>query len=152
MPLGKLFHNQLIPIMSMESVSLMEHLVTTSGPMLLVYQKEIMVPTNTIVHAATPTILIMYSHKILLEITTTVKQVIQQINGLITVCTLTTHSGMVSSVKVSVAAMENLLRGSVWNYQTQQLTIIIEVHICKGGEPGDDTPIQLRCWNYTTNK
>ena len=29
--------NHLIQLMSMESVSLMEHLVTTSGPMLLVY-------------------------------------------------------------------------------------------------------------------
>ena len=35
-----------------------------------------------------------------------------------------TLSGMASSVRVSVAAMENLLHGSVWSYQTQQLTIL----------------------------
>ena len=33
-------------------------------------------------------------------------------------------SGMASNVKVSVAAMENLLHGSVWSYPTQQLTIL----------------------------
>jgi hypothetical protein len=33
-------------------------------------------------------------------------------------------SGMASSVKVSVAAMGNLLHGSVWSYPTQQLMIL----------------------------
>ena len=48
MPLATmLFHNHLTLTMSMESVSLMEHLVTTSGPMLLVYQKHPMRQPNT---------------------------------------------------------------------------------------------------------
>ena len=38
--------------------------------------------------------------------------------------TTPTHSRMVSSVKVSVAAMENLLHGSVWSYSTQHLMIL----------------------------
>ena len=41
-----------------------------------------------------------------------------------TTFTLKMYSGMASSVKASVAAMENLLHGSVWTYQTHQLTIL----------------------------
>ena len=44
------FH-KLTLTMRMESVSLMEHLVATSGPMLLVYLKEI-TGNPTLVHAA----------------------------------------------------------------------------------------------------
>ena len=52
----------------------------------------------------------------------------------------TTLSGMASSVRVSVAAMENLLHGSVWSYQT---TDDIEVRICMGQPSYDDVAIEL---------
>ena len=50
--------------------------------------------------------------------------VIQGPGGRMTSYTTLTPSGLVSSVKVSVAAMENLLHGSVWSYPTQQLMIL----------------------------
>ena len=73
----KQFH-KLIPTMSMESVSLMEHLITTSEHMLLVYQKDSIDSNETTVLAATLVILTMHTHDILLEITTTVNQAIQR--------------------------------------------------------------------------
>ena len=76
----KQFHNHLTPTMSMESVSLMEHLITTSEHMLLVYQKASIDSNETTVLAATLVILIMHTHHILLETTTvtTVNQAIQR--------------------------------------------------------------------------
>jgi hypothetical protein len=53
--------NQLTPTMSMESVSLMEHLVTTSGPMLLVYLRDSIEANETTVHAATLVIVTMHT-------------------------------------------------------------------------------------------
>ena len=58
---------------------------------------------------------IVHSHHHLLEITTTVNQEIQQTHMVLIIYTTLTFSGMASSVKVSVAAMENLLHGSVWS-------------------------------------
>ena len=77
-----------------------------------------------IVHAANLTILAMHSLQYLLEITTIVNQVIQRTHMYGGTCIVETDSGTVSSVEVSVAAMENLLHGSVWSYQTQQLMIL----------------------------
>ena len=99
----------------------MVHLGVISGPWQLVYQKEGIPSNETIALAATLVILVVYSHLHLLEITTTVNQAIQQAHLFLVIFTPLTLSGMASSVRVSVAAMENLLHGSVWSYQTQQL-------------------------------
>ena len=104
----------------------MVHLGITSGPWQLVYQKEHTPHKGGTVLAATLAIPIttMYLHLHLLEITTTVNQEIQQMLTFFITCTPLTLSGMAISVKASVAAMENLLHGSVWTYQTQQLMIL----------------------------
>ena len=120
----KQLHNHLTPTMSMESVSLMEHLVTTFGPMLLVCLKGGMLSKAVTVHAAILVILTMHTHYRLLETTTTVNLAIQQIRLFTITFVVEINSGMVSSVKVCVAAMENLLHGSVWSYPTQQLMIL----------------------------
>ena len=110
--------------MSIESVSLMEHLVTTSGPILLVYQKGGIFSKAVTVHVVTPVIKVMYTLHHLLETTTTVSQATQQIQLFMIIFTLKIHSGMASSVKVSVVAMENFLHSSAWSYQIQQLMIL----------------------------
>ena len=107
------FINHLTPTMSMESVSLTEHLVTTSGPTLLEYQKGGIDINETTVHAVILIILIMHTLHHLWEITTTVNQAIQLKHLSIITFTLKINSGMATSVKVCVAAMENLLHGSV---------------------------------------
>ena len=107
--------NHLTPTMSMESVSLMEHLVTTSGPMLLVYLRDCIDISEITVHAATLVILIMHSLHHLLEIITTANQEIQVIHLFMGTFIPKIDSGMASSVKASVAAMGNLLHGSVWS-------------------------------------
>ena len=126
MPLAirQLHMHKLTLTMSMESVSLMEYLVTTSGPMLLVYQKEAMKSNKTIVHVVIPVTQAANFHHLLLKTTTTVSPATQGARWRVSSYTTLTHSGMVSSVKVSVAAMENLLHGSVWSYPTQQLMIL----------------------------
>ena len=58
------------------------------------------------------------------KINTTVNQAIPIVNLLVITFTPLIHSGMGSSVKVSVVAMENLLHGSVWSSQIQQLMIL----------------------------
>ena len=105
--------------MSMESASLMEHLATTSGPMLLVYLKNVMEPNETTVHVAILVILIMHTLRCLLETTTTANQEIQKIHLSMAAFTLKIDSGMAGSVKVSVAKMGNLLHGSVLSYPIQ---------------------------------
>ena len=107
----------------------MVHLGVTSGPWQLVYQKEGFPTNNTIALAVILVIPIIQSHLHLLEITTTVSQAIQPTGGLVVICTPLTLSGMASSVRVSVAAMENLLHGSVWSYQTQQLMILRSAYV-----------------------
>ena len=102
----------------------MVHLGITSGPWQLVYQKEDILPKVPTALASTLLILTIYSHLHLLEITTTVNREIQQTHILVSTCTPLTLSGMASSVKASVAVMENLLHGSVWTYQPQQLMIL----------------------------
>ena len=102
----------------------------------------------TIAHAVTLVILIMHIHHHLLETTTTVNQAIWRAHLSFIIYIWLILSGTVSSVKVSVAAMENLLHGSVWSYPIQQLMILrckfaFLQGICKGGEPGDDIPVQL---------
>ena len=127
MPLALGPFHSLTPTMSMESVSLMAHLAATYGLTLLVYQKEsimILYSNKTTAHAATPAILTMYIHHRLLETTTIVNPAIQQTHLYRTTSIVKIHSGMVRSVKASVAAMENLPRGSVWSYQAQQLMIL----------------------------
>ena len=91
----------------------------------LVYQKaSSKAALNVIVLVMIPTIQTMLLFPPISVITTTVNQTIQQTHTLEITCILMTHSGMASSVKVSVAAMESLLHGSVWSYQTQQLMIL----------------------------
>ena len=109
------FINHLIPTTSdsMESTSLTEHFVTTSGPTLLEYQKGGIDINKTTVHAVILIILIMHTLHHLLEMTTTVNQAIQLKHLSIITFTLKINSGMATSVKVCVAAMENLLHGSV---------------------------------------
>ena len=71
-----------------------------------------------IVLAATQAIPIitMYDLLHLLEMTTTVNQeILQQRQSLVLTYTPPILSGMGSSVRASVAAMENLLHGSVWS-------------------------------------
>ena len=116
--------HSLTPTMSMESVSLTDHLVAISGPMLLVYQKEDGQAKAVTAHVVTLVILVMYTLHHLLETITTVNRATQQIHLFMTTFTLKMYSGMASSVKASVAAMENLLHGSVWTYQTHQLMIL----------------------------
>ena len=121
---------QLIHTMSMELVLHMVYLGITSGPLQLVCLREgIPQIRDGTALAAILAILVMYFHLHLLEKTTTVSQAIQQANIRLIICTLLTHSGMASSVKASVAVMENLLHGSVWSYQTQQLMILRSVYV-----------------------
>jgi hypothetical protein len=56
---------------------------------------------------------------------------------------------MASSVKASVAAMVNLLHGSVWSYQTQRLMILRSVYVAL-----NEVLMILKpsCLNYTFNK
>ena len=110
-----LVFNDSTHIMSLESVSLTEYLVTISGPMLLVYRKEAMRINEITVHVATLVILITYTPHRLLEITTTANQATLPLNLFKVSYTLPIDSGMGSSVKVSVAAMGNILHGSVWS-------------------------------------
>ena len=59
-----------------------------------------------------------------------VNQEIQQTHGSVVIYTPLTLSGMASSVRASVAAMENLLHGSVWSYQIQQLMTLRCAYVC----------------------
>ena len=66
--------------------------------------------------------IIIHHHS--LVTTTTVSLAIQQTHSLTISSSAAIHSGMGSSVKVSVAVMENLLHGSVWSFPTQQLMLL----------------------------
>ena len=149
MPLvWKLLHNHLTPTMSMESVSLMDYLVITSEPLLLVYQKDFIDTKMSIVHAANLMMLVIHSPHHLLETTTIANRAIQPVASLFITSTVVIHSGMASSVKVSVVAMENL-HGSVWSYRTKQLMILR----CAFAKVGSLVMILLYiCWNCTSNE
>ena len=99
--------------------------------------------------AAILVILIMFSHLHLLGITTTVSRAIQEIGTLLIISTPMTHSGMVSSVKASVAAMGSLLHGSVWSYPTQRLTISRSAYVSLKKVM---MILKSSCLNYTFNK
>jgi hypothetical protein len=128
----------------------MAHLVTTSGPTLLVYLRDGIDTNETTVRAATLVILIMHTLHRLLEITTTVNQAIQKLHLSMAAFIPMIDSGMASSVKVCVAAMVNLLRGSVWSYQIQQLMILRCVFALQRALI---LMMSLyNCWNYTSNE
>ena len=105
-------------------------------------------PNKIIVHAVTLVILVMYIHHHFLEITITVNQEILPVYSHV-IYTQEIDSGMVSSVKVSVAAMENLLHGSVWSYPTQQLMIL---RYAFAVERGLMMKPWYNCWNYSSSK
>jgi hypothetical protein len=117
--------------------------------MLLAYRKELVLPKVSTVHAASLMMLVTRLHRRLLETTTIANREIQPMISLVITSTAVIHSGMASSVKVSVAAMGNPLRGSVWSYQTQRLTILK----CVFAMEGSLVMIPLyTCWNYTSNE
>ena len=116
--------NHLIHTMSMESASLTEHLVATSGPLLLVFQKEVTGIKVPIVLVATIVIQTIHFPLQWLEIITTVNQPTQQTNLTKIIFTAMTNSGMGSSVKVSAVVMESLHHGSVLSFPTHQLMIL----------------------------
>ena len=101
----------------------MVHLGIIFGLSQLVYQKKGLQASQDLVVLASSLVILNSHHLHLLEITTTVNRAIQQMNLWAVIYTPPIHSGMVSSVKASVAAMESLLHGSVWSYPTQQLMI-----------------------------
>ena len=82
----------------------MVHVGITSGPWQLVIQKEGIPTRRTIALAAN--LMVTDSHLHLLEITTTVNQEIQPAHLFPITCTPLILSGMASSVKASVTAME----------------------------------------------
>ena len=120
----------------------MEYLVTTSGPMLLLYLKESIGTKMTIAHAATLHILMMLFYHCSLETTTIVNQATQQthFNGIIYIAE--TLSGMASSAKASVAAME---KSPPWFSVelSNPTTDDIEVRICSGEDNRVEALVQL---------
>ena len=93
----------------------MDHHVITSGPMLLVYLKDVVITVLVVVTVPELTLLhVEFYHHLLLVIITTASLVIRE--GLqCPTYIMQTLFGMVNSVKVSVVAMENLHHGSVWS-------------------------------------
>ena len=89
----------------------MVYLATTSGHLLLVCQREGTDPNQSVALAVTPLIQIINIHHRLLATTTIVSQEIQLTCMFYIYFTVMIYSGMVSSVKVSAAVMENLPHG-----------------------------------------
>ena len=104
----------------------MDHLVTISGHIVLVYLKAeaLLIRKEITVHVATLTILAIIIHHLSLETTTTVNQATQLMDSPGVYCTPMIQSEMARSVKASVAAMEDLLHGLVHSYPIQRLTIL----------------------------
>ena len=91
---------------------------------------------------------ITQQYRRLLEIIITVSLATREHGGRMTSCTIPTHSGTASSVKVSAAAMENLPHGSVWSYQTQRLTILRCVFAHWSALI---RMLSFNCWRYTSS-